>query len=73
MCDVQSGADLTAEAAKAACQEAIRKHLNPLFKLSAVQLRTSLPRTASNKIMRRVLRDEIVAEGIGGSSNRSKL
>ena len=69
----QSGADLTAGTAQAACQVAIRQRLNPLFKVSAVQLRTSLPRTASNKIMRRVLRDEVMAKGVGSSSNRSKL
>jgi len=33
--------------------------LNPLFKLERVLLRDSLPRTASNKVMRRLLRDEL--------------
>ena len=37
-------------------QTAIRRHLNPLFKIHAVQLVDALPRTASHKIMRRVLR-----------------
>ena len=44
---------------KLQCQRAISTSLNPLFKLDRVLLRDSLPRTASNKVMRRVLRDEI--------------
>ena len=35
---------------------AIKRELNPLFKLSDVVIVDSLPRTASNKVMRRVLR-----------------
>jgi len=34
------------------------KKLNPLFKVSSVAVVPSLPRTASNKVMRRVLRKE---------------
>lgn len=37
-------------------QQAIRRHLNPLFKVSDVWIVDALPRTASNKVMRRVLR-----------------
>lgn len=44
---------------KLQCQQAIRANLNPLFKLERVLLWESLPRTASNKVMRRVLRDEL--------------
>ena len=44
---------------KLKCQQAIRSSLNPLFKLERVFLRVSLPRTASNKVMRRLLRDEL--------------
>lgn len=40
-----------------AMQQAIRRELNPLFKIHEVVLVTSLPRTASNKVMRRVLRE----------------
>lgn len=47
------------EQLKATCQSAIRKGLNPLFKVECVWLRESLPRTSSNKIMRRLLRDEV--------------
>ena len=41
----------------ATMQQAIKQHLNPLFKISDLKLVSSLPRTASNKVMRRVLRD----------------
>jgi len=39
-------------------QQAIREKLNPLFKISRVVLTDKLPRTASGKIMRRILRKE---------------
>jgi len=39
-------------------QAAIAQRLNPLFKIQAVVILPSLPRTASNKVMRRVLRDQ---------------
>jgi acetyl-CoA synthetase len=42
---------------QAAMTAAIREALNPLFKIHAVVVVDSLPRTASNKVMRRVLRD----------------
>lgn len=41
---------------RAALRAAIREQLNPLFKIHDVVVRDSLPRTASNKIMRRLLR-----------------
>jgi len=37
-------------------QTAIKKHLNPLFKIHQVILIDALPRTMSNKVMRRLLR-----------------
>jgi acetyl-CoA synthetase len=43
----------------AACQAAIRVHLNPLFKVERLVVVAALPRTASNKVMRRVLRDQL--------------
>lgn len=38
---------------------ALRDHLNPLFKVSQVLIVDSLPRTASNKVLRRLLRDQL--------------
>ncbi|KAK7281689.1 hypothetical protein RIF29_09886 [Crotalaria pallida] len=38
---------------------ALQKKLNPLFKVSRVEPLPSLPRTASNKVMRRVLRQQL--------------
>lgn len=38
-------------------QTLLHEHLNPLFKIHDVVIVDSLPRTASNKIMRRVLRE----------------
>jgi acetyl-CoA synthetase len=45
-----------------AMQGAIRRDLNPLFKIHAVVALASLPRTASNKVMRRVLRQRYRTE-----------
>jgi acetyl-CoA synthetase len=39
-------------------QEKIKNELNPLFKINDVVRVDSLPRTASNKLMRRILRDK---------------
>jgi acetyl-CoA synthetase len=41
----------------AALQTAIKERLNPLFKIRQLVIVDTLPRTASNKVMRRVLRD----------------
>jgi acetyl-CoA synthetase len=42
----------------AAMRTAIRERLNPLFKIDALVFVESLPRTASHKVMRRLLRDQ---------------
>lgn len=42
-------------------QTAIKRDLNPLFKIRDVVFVDALPRTASNKVMRRVLRDQYLA------------
>ncbi len=39
-------------------QGALRQRLNPLFKIRDLAIVEALPRTASNKVMRRVLRDQ---------------
>jgi len=44
---------------RAAAAAAIRRDLSPLFRVERVVLRSSLPRTATGKIMRRTLRDEL--------------
>ena len=46
---------------KPVLQQAIRAQLNPLFHVHQVNLATSLPRTASNKVMRRELRAKLNA------------
>ncbi|XP_055960780.1 probable CoA ligase CCL12 isoform X2 [Mercurialis annua] len=49
--------------------KAIQTNLNPLFKVSFVKIVTEFPRTASNKLLRRVLRDQMKHE----LSGRSKI
>jgi acetyl-CoA synthetase len=50
--------DRQVEDLQALLQETIRHQLNPLFKIGAVVAVESLPRTASNKVLRRVLREQ---------------
>jgi len=47
---------------KSELQYSIKTLLNPLFHLTDLVITESLPRTASNKIMRRILRDQYVDE-----------
>ena len=54
---LQPGATATESELAAQMQVQVRSQLNPLFKVHAVRLIDSLPRTASNKVMRRVLRE----------------
>jgi acetyl-CoA synthetase len=44
-----------------ACQQHIRSGLNPLFKVAELRVVDALPRTASGKVMRRVLRTNYLA------------
>jgi acetyl-CoA synthetase len=46
------------EALKSAMQQAMKDRLNPLFRIEDLVFVDSLPRTASNKVMRRVLRNQ---------------
>ena len=49
------------ESLKTEMQQAIKQHLNPLFHIDDVVIADSLPRTASNKVMRKVLRAQYAA------------
>ena len=49
--------DGDAEHRQEAMQQVVRDELNPLFKIHQVLAVEALPRTASNKVMRRVLRE----------------
>jgi acetyl-CoA synthetase len=49
---------------KTKLQQAIKRGLNPLFGIYAVVITDALPRTASNKIMRRLLRDNYIASNL---------
>jgi len=53
-------ADTDKEFLKSEMQKSIKTKLNPLFGISDVVITGSLPRTASNKVMRRVLRDQYI-------------
>lgn len=53
---VVAGPDVERNALRAELQKAIATALNPLFKIYDVEVVEALPRTASNKIMRRQLR-----------------
>jgi acetyl-CoA synthetase len=55
-----------ADVVTAAMQNAIKGDLNPLFKIQEVILIDALPRTATNKVMRRELRARYTAERGGG-------
>ena len=54
---MQPEANFEAEALQSGMQQIIRSQLNPLFKIQAVREIEQMPRTASNKVMRRKLRD----------------
>jgi len=56
-----SGQALNKDALAAVMQTAIKRDLNPLFKIHDLVIVDSLPRTASNKVMRRVLRDQYLS------------
>ena len=60
------GARVEKEELKAALQAAIRERLSPLFRVHDIVVVDSLPRTASNKVMRRVLRSRYSTELKGG-------
>lgn len=53
---LEPGATVTSGELKPMIQEAIRRELNPLFHVHDVRIVERMPRTASNKVMRRELR-----------------
>jgi acetyl-CoA synthetase len=53
----------------AAMQSAINRDLNPLFKIHDLVLIDALPRTASNKVMRRALHDHYASAQSATSGN----
>jgi acetyl-CoA synthetase len=57
------GCEESAETWHSRFQMTIRERLNPLFRVSDVVVVASLPRTASNKVMRRKLRGSYLSKG----------
>lgn len=55
---LKDGLNVEKDMLKKEMQAAIKTKLNPLFKVEDVVIKESLPRTATGKIMRRLLRDE---------------
>ncbi|XP_027345741.1 probable acyl-activating enzyme 18, peroxisomal [Abrus precatorius] len=58
----KKGYNSSAEHLKKKFTKAIQSNLNPLFKVSLVKIVPEFPRTASNKLLRRVLRDQLKRE-----------
>eukprot|EP00252_Welwitschia_mirabilis_P027056 TRINITY_DN9141_c0_g2_i2.p1 TRINITY_DN9141_c0_g2~~TRINITY_DN9141_c0_g2_i2.p1 ORF type:complete len:148 (-),score=28.63 TRINITY_DN9141_c0_g2_i2:49-492(-) len=67
---LKNEADVSADILKLFFSKAIQNNLNPLFKVNFVKIVSNFPRTASNKIIRRILREQIQEEL---SNTRSKL
>ena len=55
---MESASEPTKQEIQDALQTEISEHLNPLFRIRDVVIVDALPRTASNKVMRRLLRDQ---------------
>ena len=62
----------TVEQLQKAMGSALKTKMNPLFKLEAVLTVDALPRTATNKVMRRVLRD-MAQEKVVMQRSKAKL
>ena len=60
---LRAGVEASAAEVLAAMQVAIREQLSPLFRVHQVHLVAALPRTASNKILRRDLRAGLTRNG----------
>ncbi|XP_030507392.2 probable CoA ligase CCL12 [Cannabis sativa] len=59
---LKNGYNSEAENLRTKFSKAIQSNLNPLFKVRFVKIVPEFPRTASNKLLRRVLRDQIKHE-----------
>jgi len=59
---VAASAAIVTDGLQVAMQQAIKTQLNPLFKIHDVFVLEKLPRTASNKIVRRHLRDQYLEQ-----------
>ncbi|XLT48718.1 hypothetical protein HN873_041322 [Arachis hypogaea] len=59
---LKKGYSSDVETLKKKFSKAIQSNLNPLFKVSTVKIVAEFPRTASNKLLRRVLRDQMKRE-----------
>ncbi|XP_020580354.1 probable acyl-activating enzyme 17, peroxisomal [Phalaenopsis equestris] len=57
---VENSSEESLDRLKVSFNSALQKKLNPLFRVSVVVAVPSLPRTASNKVMRRVLRQQFL-------------
>lgn len=68
---LEPGVQLDRDTLRFTLQTSICENLNPLFKIHDVVIVESLPRTASNKIMHRVLRDQYQAHVYSSQSNQS--
>ena len=54
--------EFTEESLRIALQQQVKTFLNPLFHVSEVVIEVKLPRTASNKVMRRIIRDDYISK-----------
>ncbi|XP_052184248.1 probable CoA ligase CCL12 [Diospyros lotus] len=59
---LRKGFNAEPEKLKTIFSRTIQRNLNPLFKVSVVKILPEFPRTASNKLLRRVLRDQLKQE-----------
>ncbi|KAI3461883.1 hypothetical protein Pfo_018546 [Paulownia fortunei] len=59
---LKMGFSIKPDVLKMKFSRAIQTNLNPLFKVSFVKIVPDFPRTASNKLLRRVLRDQLKKE-----------
>ncbi|KAJ0084945.1 hypothetical protein Patl1_29985 [Pistacia atlantica] len=59
---LKKGYNRQPEKLKMTFSKAIQSNLNPLFKVNFVKIVPEFPRTASNKLLRRVLRDQVKHE-----------